>query len=41
VTLRYWHPRSAPERVAQLDAPDPGLALSDAHSATRDRRGQR
>jgi len=41
VVLRYWHPRSPPKVLAKLDAPDPGLALSDAHDATRDRRGQR
>ncbi len=41
VTLHYWHPRSAPKSVARLEPPVPGLALVDAHSATRDRRGQR
>lgn len=41
VKLRYWHPRNPPRRVAQLNAWVPGLALSDASDATRDRWGQR
>jgi hypothetical protein len=41
VTLRYWHPKAPPRTVAQPDPRVPGLALSDAHNATRDRWGQR